>query len=91
MGLLWKAKIEKMYEELGEMGVVFFSADNEAKFEQGSKEQKLAESAARREAKRQPYGGSGEQNQVEEGGADIEVNNEEEAAAVPSGRLVVNY
>ncbi|MBA0639351.1 hypothetical protein Goklo_022391, partial [Gossypium klotzschianum] len=53
MGLFWKAKIEKMYEELGQMEVVFFSPEDEAKFEQGFKELKLAERAARRDARRQ--------------------------------------
>lgn len=76
MGLFWKAKIEKMYEELGEMDVVFFSPEDEVKFEQGFKELKLAERAARREARRQIYGGSGKQVQLEEGGADIQETNE---------------
>lgn len=76
MGLFWKAKIEKMYEELGEMDVVFFSPEDEVKFEQGFKELKLAERAARREARRHIYGGSGKQVQLEEGGADIQETNE---------------
>ncbi|GFY88856.1 ribosomal L28 family [Actinidia rufa] len=69
MGLFWKAKIEKMYEELGEMEVVFFSPEDEAKFEEGFKELKLAERAARRDSRRQMYGGSGKQKQIEEGRA----------------------
>ncbi|KAK8597399.1 hypothetical protein V6N13_094811 [Hibiscus sabdariffa] len=67
MGLFWKAKIEKMYEELGQMGVVFFSPEDEAKFEQGFKDLKLAERAARRDARRQLFGWSGKQEEVEDG------------------------
>lgn len=89
MGLFWKSKIEKMYEELGEMDVVFFSPEDEAKFEQGFKEVKLAERAARREARRLMYGGSSKHNQLEEGGADIQVNNEDAAEVLPE-QLVVN-
>lgn len=65
MGLFWKAKIEKMYEELGQMEVVFFSPEDEAKFEQGFKELKLAERAARRDARRQMYGWSGKLEEIE--------------------------
>ncbi|CAL5359091.1 unnamed protein product [Camellia sinensis] len=72
MGLFWKAKIEKMYEELGEMGVVFFSPEDEAKFEEGFKELKLAERAARRDARRQMYGWSGKQKQIEQGVEDTD-------------------
>ncbi|KAA8521772.1 hypothetical protein F0562_012445 [Nyssa sinensis] len=72
MGLFWKTKIEKMYAELGEMEVVFFSPEDEAKFEEDFKELKLAERAARREARRQMYGWSGEQKEVEEGITDVE-------------------
>ncbi|KAF2316677.1 hypothetical protein GH714_042018 [Hevea brasiliensis] len=43
MGLFWKAKIEKMYEELGKMEVAFFSPEDEAKFEQGFKDLKLSD------------------------------------------------
>lgn len=65
MGLFWKAKIEKMYEELGQMEVVFFSPEDEAKFEQGFKDLKLAERAARRDARRQMYGWSGKLEEIE--------------------------
>ncbi|XP_021751158.1 39S ribosomal protein L28, mitochondrial [Chenopodium quinoa] len=58
MGLLWKAKIEKMYEELGKVEVSFFSPEDEAKFEQSFKEMKLDEKTARREFRRQLYGRS---------------------------------
>ncbi|KAK2658145.1 hypothetical protein Ddye_004678 [Dipteronia dyeriana] len=67
MGLSWKAKIEKLYAELGQMEVVFFSPEDESKFEQGFKDLKLAERAARREARRQMYGGTSKQIQIEEG------------------------
>lgn len=56
LGLLWKAKIEKMYEELGKKEVAFFSPEDEAKFEQGFKDLKLDERAARREFRRRLYG-----------------------------------
>ncbi|KAK8509384.1 hypothetical protein V6N13_062435 [Hibiscus sabdariffa] len=67
MGLFWKAKIEKMYEELGQMEVVFFSPEDEAKFEQGFKDLKLAERAARRDARRKMFGWSGKQEEIEDG------------------------
>ncbi|KAL5782899.1 hypothetical protein ACOSP7_007928 [Xanthoceras sorbifolium] len=78
MGLFWKTKIEKLYEELGQMEVVFFSPEDESKFEQGFKDLKLAERAARKAARRQMYGSSSKQMQVEEGS---EVADEEAAAA----------
>ncbi|KAK2659180.1 hypothetical protein Ddye_005713 [Dipteronia dyeriana] len=56
-GLSWKTKIEKLYAELGQMELVlFFSPEDESKFEQGFKDLKLAERAAHREARRQMYG-----------------------------------
>ncbi|KAG9142129.1 hypothetical protein Leryth_024747 [Lithospermum erythrorhizon] len=66
-GLLWKSKIEKMYEELGKMEVCFFSPKDEAKFEDQFKELKLAERAARREARRKMYGSSPKTEAGEEG------------------------
>lgn len=56
LGLIWKAKIEKMYEELGKMDVVFFSLEDEAKLDQGFKDLKVAERAARRDFRRKFYG-----------------------------------
>ncbi|GAB2293142.1 hypothetical protein Dimus_027351, partial [Dionaea muscipula] len=56
LGLVWKAKIEKMYEELGKMEVVFFTPKDEAKLEQGFKDMKVAERTARRDFRRQYYG-----------------------------------
>ncbi|GMH16087.1 hypothetical protein Nepgr_017928 [Nepenthes gracilis] len=70
LGVLWKAKIEKMYEDLGQMEVVFFSPEDEAKFEQGFRELKLDERAARREFRRRLYGGSANQKQAEQVTAD---------------------
>ncbi|KAF5175055.1 Ribosomal l28 family [Thalictrum thalictroides] len=51
MGLYWKAEMEKKYEELGKMDVALFSPEDEANFEQGFKDLKLDERAARKEAK----------------------------------------
>ncbi|XP_059658033.1 uncharacterized protein LOC132304396 [Cornus florida] len=84
MGLFWKAKIEKMYEELRDMEVAFFTPEDEAKFEQDFKELKIAQRAARREARRQMYGWSGEQKQIEEESADAEATGEE-AASIGEG------
>lgn len=86
MGIFWKAKIEKMYEELGKMEVVFFSREDEAKFEEGFKELKLTERAARREARRQMYGWSGEKKQIEEGQPE-----DEEAARIGDGSSHVDF
>lgn len=73
MGLFWKTKIEKLYGELGNMEVLFFSPEDEAKFEQEFKEMKLAERAARSEARRQVHGWPGKLKQIEEAGAEIKV------------------
>ncbi|GLT49287.1 hypothetical protein SLA2020_228540 [Shorea laevis] len=79
MGLFWKTKIEKLYEELGKMEVVFFSPEDEAKFEQGFKDLKLAERAARRDARRKMYGWSGKLEQLEEGGANTQTVDDDDA------------
>lgn len=70
MGLFWKAKIEKMYDELGTMQVGFFSPEDEAKLEQGFKELKLARKEVRMEVRRKASEASGDQKQNEEGDAD---------------------
>lgn len=57
MGILWKAKIEKLYEELGQKEVVFFSPEAEAKFEQDFKDLKLSEREARKEVRRNMFTG----------------------------------
>ncbi|KAK2982615.1 hypothetical protein RJ640_014994 [Escallonia rubra] len=77
MGLFWKAKIEKMYADLGEMEVCFFSPEDEAKFAEGFEELKIAKRAARREARRKMYGWSGKPEQIEEGKEDGEGTDEE--------------
>ncbi|KAJ1381713.1 Ribosomal protein L28/L24 [Sesbania bispinosa] len=55
IGLLWKAKIEKLYEEFGNKEAVFFSPEDEAKFEQSFKDLKLSEKEARKEVRRKVY------------------------------------
>ncbi|KAG0480258.1 hypothetical protein HPP92_011116 [Vanilla planifolia] len=52
LGILWKAKVEKMYEELGNMEVGFFSQEEEAKIAKGFEEYNNAKKEARREARR---------------------------------------
>ncbi|XP_041022466.1 54S ribosomal protein L24, mitochondrial [Juglans microcarpa x Juglans regia] len=79
MGLYWKAKIEKLYEELGKMEVVFFSPEDEDKFEQGFKDLKLSERAARREARRQMYGLSDKHREIEGGQVEGQVTDEDAA------------
>ena len=70
MGLLWKANIEKMYEELGKKEVAFFSPEEESKFEKSFDELKLVERAARsrREFRRQLHGLSANPKHMFEGG-----------------------
>ncbi|GKV16314.1 hypothetical protein SLEP1_g26972 [Rubroshorea leprosula] len=72
MGLFWKTKIEKLYQELGKMEVVFFSPEDEAKFEQGFKDLKLADREACRDARRKMNGWSGKLEQLEEGAANTQ-------------------
>ncbi|KAG9455374.1 hypothetical protein H6P81_008278 [Aristolochia fimbriata] len=52
LGLMWKARIEKMYEALSNTEVAFFSPEEEAKLEEEFKELKIAKKEARREARR---------------------------------------
>lgn len=56
MGLFWKSKIENMYAKLGEMEVVFFSPEDESKFEEKFKELESAKKEHRRDAKRKIHG-----------------------------------
>lgn len=67
MGLFWKTKIEKMYQGLGEMEVVFFSPEDEANFEEQFKELKLEMKATRREARRKMYGSTAKQESIKDG------------------------
>ncbi|XP_050229629.1 54S ribosomal protein L24, mitochondrial-like [Mercurialis annua] len=55
IGLFWKAKIEKLYEDLGNKEVIFFSPEDEANFEQGFKDLKLSEREARKEFRKEMY------------------------------------
>ncbi|KAG8080221.1 hypothetical protein GUJ93_ZPchr0007g5192 [Zizania palustris] len=52
MGIVWKAKIEKLYSQLAEMEVGFFPPEEEAKIEQGFEEVRGAKREFRREARR---------------------------------------
>ncbi|GJN32621.1 hypothetical protein PR202_gb21137 [Eleusine coracana subsp. coracana] len=52
MGIVWKAKIEKMYSELAEKEVGFFPPEEEAKIEQDFDEARAAKRDDRREARR---------------------------------------
>ena len=79
MGLYWKSRIEKMYEELGKREVVFFSPEDEARFEQRFKDLKVAERTARRDARRQMSGWSDKQKQIEEGQVKDQLTDEEAA------------
>ncbi|KAH7652993.1 Ribosomal protein L28/L24 protein [Dioscorea alata] len=72
MGLFWKAKIEKMYDELGNMDIGFFSPEEEAKIAAGFEELKLAKKEARREARR----ASAKQKQAERENAEAEQTSE---------------
>ncbi|KAL9439824.1 hypothetical protein AB3S75_018653 [Citrus x aurantiifolia] len=85
MGLYWKTKIEKLYEELGQTEVVFFTPEEEAKLEQDFKDMKLAQRATRRELRRQMYGGSSKQKQTEQGSADTQETAEEAAKILSEG------
>lgn len=85
MGLYWKTKIEKLYEELGQTEVAFFTPEEEAKLEQDFKDMKLAQRAARRELRRQMYGGSSKQKQIEQGSADTQETAEEAAKILSEG------
>ncbi|KAH9619689.1 hypothetical protein KSS87_015758 [Heliosperma pusillum] len=70
MGILWKAKIEKMYEELGQREVSFISPEDESKFVQSFQELKVDEKAARREFRRRLYGLSAKPSPAVEGTSD---------------------
>lgn len=66
MGLFWKTKVEQRYAELGQMEVAFFTPEDEAKFEQGFKDLKIAKKDARREGRRKMYGTKGGEEKGEE-------------------------
>ncbi|CAI0457382.1 unnamed protein product [Linum tenue] len=71
MGLFWKAKIEKKYEDLGNSDVVFFSPEDEEKFAQGFSDMKLSERDARKEFRRQLYSEFAKQKKAAEGKARV--------------------
>ncbi|KAM7271140.1 hypothetical protein ACFE04_030354 [Oxalis oulophora] len=83
IGLFLKVKIDKLYQDLGQMEVVFFSPEDETKFDQGFKDLKIAERDARRDARRRIYGWSGPK-QIEQGKADDEEADVHEQLAVNS-------
>ncbi|KAG4386941.1 hypothetical protein AAZX31_11G144600 [Glycine max] len=95
MGILWKAKIEKLYEELGNKEVVFFSPEDEAKFEQEFNDLKLTEREARKEVRRKMYTGMSKHKLIEverkddqtidEGGnkIDVEISHDSSKRVVP--------
>ncbi|KAL5071254.1 hypothetical protein RYX36_022141 [Vicia faba] len=98
IGLLWKAKIEKLYEELGTKEVVFFSPEDEEKFEQDFKDLRLAEREARKEVRKIVYAGMNKHKLIEVESKDGQssdegaVKIEGEISHDPSKRLVpVSY
>ncbi|XP_008219945.1 PREDICTED: 39S ribosomal protein L28, mitochondrial [Prunus mume] len=74
MGLVWKAKIEKLYEEVGQTPVALIKPEAEANLEQKFKQLKLDE----RDVRREMYGWSNKLKQIEEG-ANNQVADEEGA------------
>ncbi|CAA6670316.1 unnamed protein product [Spirodela intermedia] len=54
MGLLWKAKIEKLYQELGQAEAFFFSPEEEARIEAGFEEYRAAKRAAKKSSSQDP-------------------------------------
>lgn len=92
MGILWKAKIEKLYEELGNKEVVFFSAEDEAKFEQDFKNLKLSEWEAQKEVRRKMYSGMSKHKLIEAQRKDDQYIGEEEISHDSSKQVVpVSY
>ncbi|XP_076909955.1 large ribosomal subunit protein bL28m-like [Bidens hawaiensis] len=80
MGLLWKSKIEKMYQELGNMEVVLFPQEEENNLAEQFKEMRIEQRAARRDVRRAAYGWSRKVEEIE-GGEDVEANHHEELVA----------
>lgn len=52
LGIMWKAKMEKMYEEFSNMEVGFFAPEEESKIAKGFEEYEVAKKAARRDFRR---------------------------------------
>nr|GMC77721.1 54S ribosomal protein L24, mitochondrial [Ipomoea batatas] len=75
-GLFWKAKVEKLYEELGEKKV-FASLEDESKVKEKFKELKLVEKAHCKEARIKMYDWILKSEKIEEGGDTPEATNNE--------------
>lgn len=82
IGVLWKSKIEKLYEELGKKEVVFFSPEDEAKFEQGFKDLRLAEREARKEVRKIMHASMNKHKLIE-----VESKDGDEGAAKIEGEI----
>lgn len=78
MGLLWKAKIEKLYAELGNMEVLFFPQEEETKLAEEFKEMRIGQRVARRDARRIAYGWKPKLEEIEEGSEDVEATTHHE-------------
>ena len=89
MGLFWKAKVEKMYEELGRTDVVFFSPEDEAQIEQGFKDLKLTERESRKQMRKQIYSELAKQKQSDEGRSYVSYIIA--TSDMTPGKQVVNY
>ncbi|CAI9093464.1 OLC1v1028966C1 [Oldenlandia corymbosa var. corymbosa] len=90
MGLYWKAKIEKLYEELGKLEVQFFSPDEETKPDNQSKGSKLEKRSSRKHDQRRRFVWSNksqttneghtsadktsQEDEIHEGGSDSDIN-----------------
>ncbi|KAI7743632.1 hypothetical protein M8C21_012054 [Ambrosia artemisiifolia] len=81
MGLLWKSKIEKMYQELGNMEVLFFPQEEENKLAEEFKEMRIEQRVARRDARRKAYGWSPKAEEIEGVSEDGEASHHDELVA----------
>ncbi|WCJ23736.1 Ribosomal L28 family [Euphorbia peplus] len=90
-GLFWKAKIEKLYEDLGKRNVVFFLPEDEAKLEEGFKDLKLSEKEARREFRKQLNSDRTKQKQTEEEGRRSWTSYTLSSTEDYPGKIVANY
>ncbi|KAK9058854.1 hypothetical protein SSX86_023698 [Deinandra increscens subsp. villosa] len=81
MGLLWKSKIEKMYQELGNMEVVLFPQEEENKLAEEFKEMRIEQRVARRDARRDAYGWTPKVEEIADGSKNVDANHHEELVA----------
>ncbi|CAN1852385.1 50S ribosomal protein L28 [Linum perenne] len=88
MGLFWKAKVEKSYDDLGKSDVVFFSPEDEEKFAEGFRDSKLNEREARKEFRRKMYSEFVKHKQAGEGKA--RVSYIVATADMTPGKLIAN-